>query len=408
MAESPEQPVQALQGIKVVDFTRHLAGPLLTRMLSDYGADVIKVESAPRGDPMRHVGSRFVAGENVMFLQWNRGKRSIVVDLRKPAAAAVVARLVGTADVLVENFRPGVADQMGIGYAAMSALNRKLVYCSITAYGPHGPMASEKGMDPVLQAFGGLLAVTGEAERPPVLIGVPVVDVGTAMTAFQAILLGLLARDRIGRGQHVQTSMLATAVNMWGTRMPEFWATGKNPARFGSAHSTTIPYKIFKTADGYAVAGVWQDEDWPGFCDIVERPDLKTDARFLKKSDRLANRTVLEATLDEVFVTRSTADWEARFRAGHGLFGRVQAFSEVMSHPQMAALGLVREMVHPKAGAMPTLGPIIDLSETPGGVTTPAPLLGEHSGAVLAELGYSREEIAGLLDAGVVLGTGAG
>ena len=397
----------ALQGIKVADFTRHLAGPFLTRMLADYGADVIKIESMPRGDPMRYVGSRFVQGQNPMFLQWNRGKRSIGVDMRKPAARAMIERLVREADVLVENFRPGVADEIGIGYEAMIKLNPRLVYCSITAYGPSGPMASEKGMDPVLQAFGGLLSVTGEADRPPVMIGVPLIDTGTAMTAFQAILLGLFARERIGRGQHVQTSMLATTLNMWGTRLPHYWSSGVDPTRHGSAHSATIPYKVFQTTDGYVVAGVWQDEEWPAFCDIVGRPDLKTDERFRTKPDRLKNRLVLESLLDEVMVKRSTADWEARFRAGHGLFGRVQTFSEVLNHPQVAALGIVDQVVHPVVGEMPTLGPIIELSETPGSVSTPAPLYAQHSFDVLRELGYAQTEIDGLVADKAVAAPGA-
>lgn len=244
----------ALHGIRILDFTRHMAGPYATVALSDHGADVIKIESLPHGDHARTGGVYTVGDQSAVFLMWNRGKRSLALDLRRPEGLAAVHRLIAEADVLIENYRPGVTDEIGIGYEAASAINPRLVYVSVSAFGPHGPLAPFPGTDPVIQAWSGVMSVTGEPDGGPLLIGVPVADYTGSMLAVQGVALALFARERTGRGQRVEVPMLSGLLAMLSTRLANYWASGEDPVRMGSANSIYVPYQVFATADGYAMA----------------------------------------------------------------------------------------------------------------------------------------------------------
>jgi formyl-CoA transferase/CoA:oxalate CoA-transferase len=392
--------VDALEGVRVVDFARHMAAPFATQILSDFGAEVVKVESLPDGDPSRRSGTDFVGGDSAVFLNWNHGKRSIALDLRTDAGLDVARRLVARADVVVENYRPGVADAIGIGYDAVAPTNERLVYCSLSAFGHEGPWAGQPGTDPVVQAMSGVMHVTGEADAAPVRVGVPMADFTGSMALAQGVLLGLAARERTGRGQRIDVSMLHAMVLSLSTRVASYWATGEEPGRWGSAHSVVAPYQAFETADGYVVAGAWAQESWPRFCSALGRPDLEDDPRFRTNADRVANREAIVAEVQRSMRERTSAEWERQFFAARALFAPVLPISEVLAHPQLEALPAVEHVEHPRHGRLPMPSTPIRMSDTPGRVRRPPPGLGEHTVEVLAELGFAAADVEELLRSG--------
>lgn len=394
---------QALDGVRIIDFSRQMSAPYATLLLGDFGADVVKVESLPHGDGSRRTGTAFIDGESGLFLIWNRNKRSLAVDLRSPDSKEIVHRLVEASDILVENYRPGVAEEMGIGYEAMAEINPRLIYASLSAFGPQGPFARKPGTDPVVQAMSGVMSLTGEPDGGPLLVGLPVADFTGAMVLTQGMLLGLLARERTGRGQRVDTPMLAGLVFGLTTRLASFWADGKEPQRHGSAHSVVAPYQVYRSADGDVVAGAWAPEAWPRFCEAIGRPDLVDDERFAVNADRVANRTALNDILDKIFIEHTTSEWEQRFEEANALFAEVCSIPRILSHPQMDSLGMVQTVEHARLGEIPQLGPPIFMSETPGGIKRPPPLLGQHTAEVMSQLGYSETQIDDLAGRGVVL-----
>ncbi|MEI6114215.1 MAG: CoA transferase [Burkholderiales bacterium] len=393
---------QALEGVRVIDFTRHMSGPYGTLLLGDFGADVIKVESMPDGDPTRTMGTAFIDGESSLFLIWNRSKRSIAIDMRKPEAAEIVRRMIDGADILAENFRPGVAENMGIGYDAVSRRNPRLIYLSITAFGQTGPYARAPGTDPVVQAMSGVMSVTGESDRDPVLVGIPVADFTSAMVAVQGALLGLCARERTGRGQRVDVPMLAALAFGLTTRLANYWGSGKDPRREGASHSSVAPYQRYRAKDGDIVAGAWTPDSWPRFCSAIERMDLISDSRFANNILRMEHRAALNEILDAVFVQRDVTQWEAAFREANALFGPVLTIPQMLRHPQIEALGIVQSVDHPTLGPIAQMAPPIMMSDTPGSIRRPPPLYGEHTAQVLGELGYDQSEVERLAASGVV------
>jgi formyl-CoA transferase/CoA:oxalate CoA-transferase len=371
-------------------------------VLGDFGAEIIKVESSPDGDPTRQTGTYFTSGQSTMFLTWNRNKRSLCLDLRSDRGIEVVRRLVGTADVLLENYRPGVADQIGIGWEDVRHINKRLVYCSVNAFGSKGPWAGRPGTDPVVQAFSGVMSVTGEPDGRPALVGVPIADFSSAMLTVQGVILALLARERSGEGQRVEVSMLGSLLFALTTRVGPFFLTGEDPGRFGSAHSQVVPYQAFEASDGYVVAGVWGDADWPAFCRAVDMPELADDERFDSNVKRVNRRPELTKFLDEQFRTASSDYWESRFGSEKVLFAPVNTFSKVFNHPQTIANDYVTTVQHPTVGELPLVAPVVKLSSTPATVEQAPPLLGEHSIDILRAADFSTDEIRSLIDDGVV------
>ncbi len=341
---------EVLAGTRVLDFTRHMAGPYATVLLGDFGADVIKVESMPYGDPARRIGQAFIDGTSGVFLMWNRSKRGIALDQRKPEAREIVRRLVEKADMLVENFRPGMAEEIGIGWDTVAPLNSRLIYLSISAFGPTGPIAQYPGTDPVVQAMSGVMSVTGERDGGPVLVGLPIADFSSAMVAVQAAWLGLLAREKTGKGQRVDVPMLAALVFGLTTRLAAYWATGEEPVREGAAHSTVAPYQVFKAKDGDIVAGAWTRDTWPRFCEAVGRPDMANDPRFVDNPDRMRHRDQLIGELEKIFITRTVAEWEQRFHDANALFGPVCTVGQALAHPQRRRWGWCSRSSTPPQG----------------------------------------------------------
>jgi formyl-CoA transferase/CoA:oxalate CoA-transferase len=379
-----------------------MSAPYGTVVLGDFGADVVKVESMPFGDPSRRTGTAFIEGYSAMFLQWNRSKRSLAVDLRTPDGLEIVTRLAGSADVLVENYRPGVAEEIGLGYSRLSDLNPRLIYCSVSAFGPDGPLASDPGTDPVIQAMSGVMSLTGEPDGGPLLVGVPMADFTGSMALVQAVLLGLLARERTGRGQQIDIPMLSVMLFGLTTRLASYWANGTDSVRFGSAHSVVAPYQAYSAADGDIVAGAWAPEAWPRFCEAIDRLDLVDHPLFATNPDRVAHRAQLNAILDDVFAGQTVAQWQERFHQARALFGEVTTIASALDHPQVRHLGLVRTVRHGALGDISQLAPPLVLSETPADLRLPPPLLGEHSRQILFEAGYSDDSVTDLIERGVV------
>lgn len=389
-----------LDGVTVLDFSRQMAGPYAGVVLADFGADVVKVETLPDGDPSRRTGVGKVGDESAFYLAWNRGKRGVAVDLRRPEGLAVARRLAAGADVVLENYRPGVADDIGIGYDDLGADNEGLVYCSVSGFGPRGPLASYPATDPLVQGMSGVMTLTGEPDRGPALVGIPIADFIGASLAVQGILLALVQRAKTGRGQKVDTSLLLGLMSALQPRLARYWADGSVPERSGSAHTEVVPYQAFRTADGYAMAGIWGDGDWPRFCAALERPDLASDSRFSTARGRLDARGELAAILEAVFVARTTRDWETRFLEAGALFGPVLTLPEALDHPHVKESGVLQHVAHPTLGEIPQFGSPVLLAESPARLDRPPPLLGQHTEEVLREHGFAGEEIDALLASG--------
>lgn len=394
-----------LDGVKVVDFSRAMAGPFCTMLLGDLGADVIKVEPQ-KGDDTRSWSPPEMNGVSAYFMSANRNKKSIVLDLKHERSAEIVARMAAEADVVVENFRPGVADRLGIGYATMSAANRRLVYCSISGFGQTGPYRERAGFDLTVLAVSGLMSLTGEEGRPPVKFGVPITDINAGLFSAVAILSALYRREIDGEGQYIDMSMLDASLLTLTHQATSYFATGKNPKRLGSAHSSIAPYQVYATADGFVSVAVGSEKLWKDFCTALGMDELMADGRLGTNPLRVKNRDYLNARLDVRFLGLTTGE-AVRLLEGAGIpVAPINSVGEALSDPQVRARGMVKDVNHPVYGEVKSIGSPFTMSRTPGSVRLGAPLLGEHTGEILASLGYSGEEIEEMVAKGAAFRSG--
>jgi crotonobetainyl-CoA:carnitine CoA-transferase CaiB-like acyl-CoA transferase len=391
-----------LSGITVLDFTRVLSGPYCTMALGDLGARVIKLEHPGRGDDTRRWGPPFLGDESAYFLSVNRNKESIALDFKTRGGRDVVERLLAQADVVVENFRPGTLDGVGLDAATVRAARPALIYCSISGYGQTGPRRDEPGYDAVMQAEGGLMSITGAADGPPYRLGVAIVDIVSGLFAAQGVLAALVARGNTGEGQVVDIGMLDATAALLTYQAGNYFATGEVPGRLGNRHPTIAPYETFATADGDLALAVGNDGLWQAFCRAAELTDLAEDPRFASNALRLANYEALKPRLDAVFASRTRAEWTARL-VEHGVpSGGVRTVDEVFADPQTIAREMVASVAHATLGDVKVTGVPVKLSGTPGSVRTAPPTLGQHTAAILAELGYDHQAVRALAESGAV------
>ena len=390
----------AFHGLRVLDFSRVIAGPACTQNLADFGAEVIKIENPKGGDDGRSMAGPSHGGESHFHLAFNRGKKSVALDTTKPEGLELALQMADRADVVIENFRPGVAKRLGIDYASLVPRNPRLIYCSISAYGQEGPFSDRPGFDPVLQAEAGMMAMTGPVEGPPMRHPISIIDTFTSIHATAAIATALYARSQTGRGQHIDLALYDAAVAAMGNSAMYYLVGGEEPPRTGNAHGTAVPVNVFQAADGPLYMAIGNQRLYEAFCRILERPDLLEDARFATPEARSDNREAMYAILDAIFAEHTRGYWAERLRALPA--GPVLSVGEALEGEATAARGLVREVAHPK-GKVRQLTSIYRFSDTPVADNHTAPLLGEHTAEVLAEwCGVDEASLAALRKIGVV------
>lgn len=391
-----------LAGIRVVDLTRFLAGPFCTQELGDFGADVVKIEPVD-GDPSRNQTLRpELVGNSYFFAAANRSKRSIALDVTKPAGRDVVLRLTRRADVVIENFRPGVMDRLGFGAPALREHNPRLIYCGVTGFGQTGPYSGRPGFDQVGQGMSGFMSVTGQEPTGPTRAGIALADLYCAMTACRGILYALVARERTGRGQDVYVSILDAMVSLltWSAGM--YFETGTPPGVAGNHHPLSSPFGVYQAKDGPFNLCAGNEAIWRRLCEAIGRPELPRDPRFVTNNDRVANRAALNPILTETFRSRTAAEWVQYLNEKGVACGPIYNLAEVFHDPQVLNNQMLVERPHPVHGTVKLIGMPIKLSDTPGEIRLAPPLLGEHADAVLEEAGYTPAQIASLRDAGVL------
>jgi crotonobetainyl-CoA:carnitine CoA-transferase CaiB-like acyl-CoA transferase len=388
------QRMSALTGIRVLDLSRILAGPYCTQLLADYGAEVIKIEHPDGGDGTRQWGPPYLGDQSAYFLSVNRNKRSVTLNLKSEVARDAVRRLAAESDVLVENFMPGMLDGLGIGYAALSALNPKLVYCAITGYGQTGPYRDRPGYDFAIQAEGGLMSITGPVDGEPHKVGVAIADIMTGLFAANAIQAALLARARTGAGQYIDVALLDTQIAMLANIGQNVLASGQAAARFGNAHASIVPYQSFATHDGHIAIAVGNDSQFAALCSTLAQPHLAADPRFVTNPLRVTHRDACVAALAEPFAQHSTAHWLAQLRTAGVPCAPINDVRTALADPQVRARDMIQSAEHATLGPIDLLGPVAKLSATPANIRSAPPLLGADTDAVLTALGYSAEAIA--------------
>jgi crotonobetainyl-CoA:carnitine CoA-transferase CaiB-like acyl-CoA transferase len=395
--------VDPLDGIRVIDLTRILAGPYCTQALADAGADVVKIEEPSKGDDTRGWGPPFVNGEAVYFLSVNRGKRGLTLNLKAAGGRDILWRLLETADVLVENFRPGTLDRLGFAWEQIRHRNPRLVYASVSGYGPDGPWGGRPGYDAVIQGEGGLMSLTGSPDGPPFRVGASIADVLAGMTAFQGIALALLRRQRTGEGGRVDVSLLESLLPTFAYHASTI-SGGKVPALVArNRHPSLAPYETFEAADGPIVLAVGSEGLWRSFCSSMGEPALAEDPRFRTNALRVSNYDALRAHLVARLKTRKVDEWLKDWEAAGIPCGRVRTVAEALDLPQVAARGLLVDVDHPVAGTGKYVGSPIHLSDAGRSSRRPPPTLGQHTEEVLSErLGLGASEVAALRDAGIV------
>jgi crotonobetainyl-CoA:carnitine CoA-transferase CaiB-like acyl-CoA transferase len=392
-----------LEGIRVLDLSRIIAGPFCSQILGDMGADVIKVEQPGSGDETRTWGPPFANGEAVYFFCVNRNKRSVTINLKDPRGQVILLELVKRSDILLENFKPGTLTKLGLDYEVLRQENPRLIYCAISGFGRTGPYAERGGFDVIAQAVGGLMAITGDPDGPPVKVGVAMTDIATALHAHGAILAALYARERTGVGQRIDTSLLETQIAALINIASSYLNGGELPRKWGTAHTSIVPYQAFRTKDGYVILGGATDRLWIKLCEALELPALARDPEFATNEQRVRHRAQIVRLLEERLVTKTRKEWEAILALTGVPCGAINRMDEVFADPQVHHLGLVLEATHPQTGLIRMVRNPVTFSDMPVDLRQAPPRLGEHTEAVLGELlGYSTGEVEDLRAAGVV------
>jgi crotonobetainyl-CoA:carnitine CoA-transferase CaiB-like acyl-CoA transferase len=392
-----------LAGMRVLDFSHVMAGPVCGLMLADMGADVVKIENIDGGDTSRQLRTPAMGGESVAFMMMNRNKRGLAVDLKRPQGQEVLKRLARHADALIENYRKGTMEKLGVGYDVLAKLNPGLIYCEISGFGRSGPLADQGGFDLVAQGMSGIMSITGEGPgRPPVKCGPPVTDIAAGLIAAMGVAAAYAHKLKTGQGQRVDTSLFEAGIIQTYWQSAIALATGVSPGPLGSAHPLSAPYQAFETSDGWITLGASNQKTWLAFLTVLDAPNIAGDARFADNAGRMANLPALVALLTPHFRRRTTAQWLALLEKAGVPAGPVLSVMEMHTHPQTRARDMVPVVEHAVAGAVETLGLPVKFSATPGGVASGAPTLGQHSRDVLAEAGYNPREIDDLIEAGTV------
>lgn len=391
-----------LSGIKVIEVGVAMAGPFCGMTLADYGADVIKIERPGTGDESRGWSPYFPGRVSYYFAAANRNKRSLAIDLKRPEGVAALKRLVESADVLIDNYRVGALDNLGLRYDALAQINPRLIYCSISGFGPDGPRAHDRANDIFMQAFSGNMSITGEENRGPVKAGISIADVGAGMFGVIGVLLALQSRNQTGKGQRIDTSLLEGQVAMLSYHLTSFFATGKVPVRRGAGSQLSVPYQAFQAKDDWVVVAAFTERMWQGVCRAIDHPEWADDERFSVSERRAANRTTLIPMLEAEFAKRTVAEWVERL-TGEGVpCTSVNSIDKVVVDEQVLKRDMIVETEHPTAGKIRMAGLPVKLSDTPGSVRTPPPMLGEHSRGILRQAGFGDDEIESMLAAGII------
>ncbi len=375
-----------LNGIRILDLSRVLAGPFCTQLLGDLGAEVIKIEQPGKGDDTRQWGPPWFHGESAYYLSCNRNKKSVTVNLQAEAGRALIRQMAAHCDVLVENFKVGAMEKWGLGYTALRELQPRLIYCAITGYGQTGPLALRPGYDFIIQAQGGIMSITGEAAGEPSKVGVAIADIVTGLYALNAILAALFHRERTGDGQFIDMALLDAQVSWLANVAMNYLISEEPPKRYGNAHPNVVPYQTFATADGHLALGVGNDTQFQRLCEQLGLPELAHDLRLRTNAGRVQHRDMLVEQLQKIFVQRSTAGWVEHLAAAGIPAGPINNVAQILADPQIAAREMVVEIVHASGAPLKLLGPVPKFSATPARVQSPPPLLGQHTEEVLKEL----------------------
>jgi formyl-CoA transferase len=393
-----------LKGIRVIDLTRIVAGPYCSMVLGDLGAEIIKIEQPKTGDESRAWGPPWPEKTvSAYFVCLNRNKKSITINLKHPEGVAIFKKLVQKADVVLENFRPGTMDELGLGYDVLREINPRLVYCDMTGYGTAGPYVDKPGVDVIVSAIAGFMSITGEPDGQPVKAGVALTDVMTGLYAFGSISSALLLRERTGRGQRISVNLmaiqLATLINIGSN----YLVGGIIPQRWGSAHPNIVPYEAHKTQDDYIIFGVVNQRMWKSFCQLLGMEELENDLRFADNAKRVKNRQVLMGIIDEKLAAKKVDDWVPLFDQAGIPCGPINKLDRAFQDPQVRYTGQVQEVEHPQYGKVKVVGPPAQFSESKIGIQSPPPILGEHNREILTQiLDYSEVQVHALQNQGVI------
>ena len=391
-----------LEGVRVLDLTNVQAGPYCTMVLGDLGAEVVKIEDCPDGDTTRRFDPK-INGESYCFAVLNRNKKSVALDIKDPRGHAVLMKLAARADIVTENFRPGVVKRLGVDYETLRQVKPDIIYASLSGFGQTGPYGTKGGFDIIAQGVSGIMRMTGEPGGKPVKVGIAMNDIASGVTALYGILGAYIQRLRTGRGQYLETSLLEAGLAWTPWEFGAYFGAGEIPTPTGSRHRRSAPYQAYRTQDGYVTLGASNDKLWRNFCTLVcDKPEWLQDPRFATPAARLANLDALEQAIESVLTTKPTAHWVEKLDAAQVPAGPVYRYDETLADPHVRARNMVVDIEHPKIGPMKTIGLPIKSTGELTAIRKPAPWLGQHTGEVLRSLGYAEGDIAALFDAEVV------